>query len=93
MPSLVEVDSGQILRRVKVGEEPEGVTIHPDGKEVYVTNERDSTVSVLDVEGGAALAQIPVCIKSGGVSVIDTASGVVAKRIAVGGSPWGVAVR
>ena len=31
--------------------------------------------------------------RSGDVSVIDTASGKVAKRIAVGGSPWGVAVR
>lgn len=31
--------------------------------------------------------------KSGDVSVIDTDSGKVVKRIAVGGSPWGVAVR
>lgn len=30
---------------------------------------------------------------SGDVSVIDTASGKVAQRIAVGGSPWGIAVR
>ncbi len=31
--------------------------------------------------------------RSGDVSVIDTASGKVLQRIAVGGSPWGVAVR
>ena len=31
--------------------------------------------------------------RSGDVSVIDTAKGTVVKRIAVGGSPWGIAVR
>jgi YVTN family beta-propeller protein len=30
---------------------------------------------------------------SGDVSVMDTATGVVLRRIAVGGSPWGIAVR
>jgi YVTN family beta-propeller protein len=31
--------------------------------------------------------------RSGDVSVIDSAKGTVLKRIAVGGSPWGIAVR
>ena len=42
--------SSKVLRRVTVGKEPEGVTIHPGGKVVYITNEGDNSVSVLDVE-------------------------------------------
>src|SRR5262249_21128908 len=35
-----------------------GVTIHPGGKVVYVTNEADSSVSVLDIDSGQPVAQI-----------------------------------
>ena len=33
----------------KVGEEPEGVSVHPDGNHVYVTSEEDGAVYVVDV--------------------------------------------
>ncbi|MGI5944288.1 MAG: hypothetical protein ACOX7X_06000 [Methanosarcina flavescens] len=33
---------------VKVGKDPQGVTVTPDGKEVYVANSGSDTVSVID---------------------------------------------
>ena len=35
--SVLDLASGTIKSRVKIGEEPEGVTVRPDGREVYVT--------------------------------------------------------
>ena len=40
--------TGTIRERVKVGEEPEGVTVRPDGREVYVTCEGDNEVVAVD---------------------------------------------
>ena len=46
--SVLDVASGTIRSRVKVGEEPEGVTVRPDGREVYVTCEGDNEVFAVD---------------------------------------------
>ena len=46
--SVLDVTTGTIRERVKVGEEPEGVTVSPDGREVYVTCEGDNEVVAVD---------------------------------------------
>ena len=45
---------------VKVGGEPEGVNLRPDGRVVYVTSEEDNTVTAIDVETLKPVATIPV---------------------------------
>lgn len=36
------------------------LAVRPDGKELYVTNDADNTVTVIDVETGRTIARIPV---------------------------------
>ena len=61
------------MHTAPVGKEPEGVAIHPGGKVVYVTNEGDNSVTVLDADTGAQVATIA----TGGRprSVVFTADG------------------
>ena len=58
--SVVDVASGAIVATVKIGEEPEGVTIRPDGKVVYVTSEGDGAVFAIDTATNKVLRRIPV---------------------------------
>ncbi len=48
--SVIEVgnDANQKINEIRVGDEPNGVAIHPNGKTVYVANTISGTVSVLD---------------------------------------------
>ena len=45
---------------VKVGQEPEGVKVSPDGKWVFVTPEVASMVHAIDVASGKLVKNIPV---------------------------------
>ena len=45
---MLDVTTGSIVRQIKVGGEPEGVDISPDGKMVYVTSENDNQVYAID---------------------------------------------
>ena len=45
---------------MKIGEEPEGVTIRPDGKVVYVTSEDDGAVFAIDTATNKVLKRMPV---------------------------------
>jgi hypothetical protein len=51
----------RIGRVIKLGKNPRAVRVSPDGKEVYIYNTLDFTVSVLAVEGNKKLAEIEVC--------------------------------
>ena len=46
--SIVDLATGEVLRTVKVGGEPEGVRLRPDRAAVYVTSESDHAVTVVD---------------------------------------------
>ena len=48
--TVIDSKSGKVLARIKVGDEPEGVGISPDGKWVLVTNESDNSISVIDAK-------------------------------------------
>ena len=51
--TAVGLPSGRILATASVGREPEGVTLRPDGKYVYVTSEQDGEVTALDASESA----------------------------------------
>ena len=57
--SVLDLDSGKVTRKVAVGGEPEGVTLRPDGKAVYVTSEQDNQVVAIDTKKLSVLARIP----------------------------------
>ncbi|MDV6036067.1 YncE family protein [Bacillus sp. SM-B1] len=50
----------EILPRISVGDQPRGIAITPDGSRVYVTNELDHTVSVINTLTNTEILQIPV---------------------------------
>jgi YVTN family beta-propeller protein len=45
---------------IPVGSDPYGIAITPDGSKVYVTNEADNTVSVIDTATNMVVAVLPV---------------------------------
>ena len=55
----MDIASGRIRSTVKVGREPEGVRVHPDGGTVWVTGETDHNVTVVDTRTGKVTAFIP----------------------------------
>ena len=57
--TAVDVISGQVRGRVHVGREPEGVTLRPDGKVVFVTSELDSEVAAVDVKTLTVVGHMP----------------------------------
>src|SRR5690606_36962926 len=57
---VIDVASGKRTGEVKVGQEPEGVKVSPDGKTVYVTSEVASMVHVVDAASGKVVKNIKV---------------------------------
>lgn len=58
--STVDVASGTVVKSAKVGAQPEGVKVTPDGKLVWVTSEETGTISVFDPETGKILKTFKV---------------------------------
>lgn len=50
---LVGNDQNQLIAEIPVGKEPNGVAVSPDGRQIYVANTLDGTVTVLSVDTGA----------------------------------------
>ena len=94
---------------------PMGLVLSPDGRTLYASGGRGKTVHAIDLAGAALEVKttiadvgvrpwgIAITHKgdrlytanggAGDVTVIDTATGMVSRHIAVGGSPWGIAIR
>jgi YVTN family beta-propeller protein len=101
--AVVDVKSCNIIASAKTGDEPEGVTIRPDGKVVYVTSERDGDGAAIDTTTNAVLKRIPVGHRPRGIGFlpdgsrafgrlffVDPAKNQPSGSIAVGQRPWGV---
>jgi DNA-binding beta-propeller fold protein YncE len=77
-----------------------GMAMSRDGKTLCVSGGRGRDVHAIDVatqEPARAFADVGVrpwgLALSGGGKKLYTANGVVIRKIPVGGSPWGVAIR
>ena len=57
---VLDITSGAPVGAVPVGEEPEGVALSPDEKQVWVTSEGNSAVAAIDTTSLKVLATIPV---------------------------------
>lgn len=58
--SITNLETGELLGALVVGIEPEGVTISPDGRWVYVTAETSNTVSVIDTKTNQVITTLLV---------------------------------
>src|SRR5215472_15386566 len=56
--SVVDPQAGQLITNIKTGSQPHGIAIARDGRAVYVSNEGDGTVSVIDPTRNAVAATI-----------------------------------
>jgi YVTN family beta-propeller protein len=99
---------GNLIRPMGLVISPDGKTLYATGgrgKTVHVIAIDGATPRVVSTIGDVGVRPWGIGVTrrgdrlytangpSGDVSVIDVATGAVTKRIAVGGSPWGVAVR
>lgn len=104
----LDIPGGDMIRPMGMALSPDGHTLYVTsgrGKTVHVIDITDATPkiksTITDVgarpwgigitHSGAKLYTANG--QAGDVSVIDTAAGTVSRHIAVGGSPWGIAVR
>jgi YVTN family beta-propeller protein len=58
--AVVDLARGEVVRTVGTGRYPHGQRISPDGRELYVANVEDGSVSVIDTGTLAEAARIPV---------------------------------
>jgi YVTN family beta-propeller protein len=57
---VLDVGTGEVLKSIDVGAQPERMGITPNGRRVYVNNLGDDTMSVVDIEAGEVVATIPM---------------------------------
>ena len=50
--SVVDLVQGREVKQIKVGTEPRGCALTPDGSLLYVANHTAGTVSIIDTAGG-----------------------------------------
>jgi YVTN family beta-propeller protein len=58
--TFIDIAAKKAVKEVKVGKEPEGVKVSPDGKTVYVTSEVASMVHVIDTATAKVVKNIAV---------------------------------
>ena len=65
--AVVDLEKGAVTRSVSICGEPEGVTVAPDGRTVYVTCEADGAVAAIDTTSFRVVAQIPTAPRPRGI--------------------------
>jgi YVTN family beta-propeller protein len=81
--SVIDTATNAVTTTIRIGSEPFGVAVTPDGRRVYVTSLTIDTSSVLviDTTTNTVIATIPVSGGAGGVSVTpDWQEGVCRRR-------------
>ncbi len=56
---VVDTPSGKVVKQIKVGHVPRGVSVSADGKQIYVANSWNDTISVIDAEKLGAVRTLP----------------------------------
>lgn len=60
---------GQVTKSIPVGAEPRGCALTPDGKTLYVANQTEGTVSVIDAKTKEVVDTVPVGGRPGAIAV------------------------
>ena len=61
--------SHEIIDQLPSGEDPEQFSLHPDDRRLYISNEDDALVTVVDIQTRTVLAQIDVGVEPEGMAV------------------------
>src|SRR5262245_38454202 len=57
--TVIQADTGTVLKTLAVGKRPRGVTASADGKRVYVANSNSDSLSVVDAAGLSVISSFP----------------------------------
>lgn len=57
--TVIQADSGAVLKTIAVGKRPRGVVVSADGKRAYVANSNSDALSVLDTSSLEVVGSIP----------------------------------
>jgi len=66
---VIDLATGQLLRKLKGGQDPESFDLSPDGRVLYVSNEETSEMSIVDVPSGEVRSRVKVGGEPEGVTV------------------------
>src|SRR5262249_870253 len=58
--SVLSIAEQRVIRKVKVGVEPRGVVLTPNGKKLYVANSVSNSVSVIDTQNDEVVATVEI---------------------------------
>ena len=57
--TVIQADTGTVLKTLAVGQRPRGVTASADGKRVYVANSNSDSLSIIDAAGLIVIGTLP----------------------------------
>src|SRR5256884_2620857 len=57
--TVIQADTGTVLKTLAVGKRPRGVTASADGKRVYVANSNSDSLSIIDAAGLTVIGTLP----------------------------------
>jgi YVTN family beta-propeller protein len=66
--AVIDLIKNKLVKKIKVGSDPEQLALSKDGRQLYVSNEDVATASILDIETGKVLHIIPVSREPEGVA-------------------------
>ena len=67
--AIIDTASRKVLRKIKVGSDPEEFDISADGKQLVVSNEDVKTASLIDTASGKVLRIVPIAGEPEGVGI------------------------
>jgi YVTN family beta-propeller protein len=71
---VIHVATGNVTANITVGNGPDAIAITPDGSQLYVTNNDDGTVSIIDTSNNAVLGTITVGTQPDAVAIFTPPS-------------------
>jgi len=90
--SVINTDTYRVIATVKVGSQPQGIGVSPDGTAAYVANNYDGTVSVINTASNTVEATVTVGINPLGVCVSPDGTKVYVANYGDGINPGTVSV-
>ena len=66
---MIDTATMKVVRTLQSGPDPELFILHPSGNPLYIANEDDAEVTVLDVKSNQILAQVPVGVEPEGMGI------------------------
>ena len=66
---MIDTEKLEVTRNLDLGPDPELMDVAPDGKTLYIANEDDSMVTIMNRESGEVIAEVPVGVEPEGMRV------------------------